>query len=374
MAEEHRDAVQGVVLRREDEGLADAVPVEGRVQDGFGKVAVGVKVRPLALALETAQDGVVAQGFLPEAQFLELGIALQEVADDQGHLHDEGPVRVLLLPGLLEVGPVADVVVFLAVGLRPGEGLLEFLVVVDAPVHAADDLHLVDAFAAHSKVVLEEVRIHDGAGDAHADGADGQVRLAPHGGGSDGGAGEAEEFLLDVRRNDLVIRVLHVVAVDAEGGQALLRVRGEDGGEVHRARPLRAVEPPNGLDRMRVHVHGLADVAPARGDRDRDGDAFADELLSTGGGFGHAADGGIGDDTLDGGAVRVAEPAGQEGGDTARHAHGLVFQGFADAVHAAVDGRADADFGVVMHSSWFWLFGLIRKIGIIRRKYNLCIR
>ena len=201
-----------------------------------------------------------------------------------------------------------------------------------------------------SEVVLEEVRIHDGTGDAHADGADGQVRLAPHGGGSDGGAGEAEEFLLDVRRNDLVIRVLHVVAVDAEGGQALLRVRGEDGGEVHRARPLRAVEAPHGLDRVRVHVHGLAAVAPAGRDRDGDGDALAGELLRAGGGFGHAADGGIGDDAFDGGPVRIAETAGQEGGDALRHAHGLVFQGFADAVHTAVDGRADADLGILAHS------------------------
>ena len=140
------------------------------------------------------------------------------------------------------------------------------------------------------------------------------------------------------------------MAVDAEGGQALLRVRGEDGGEVHRARPLRAVEAPYGLDRVRVHVHGLAAVAPAGRDRDGDGDALAGELLRAGGGFGHAADGGIGDDAFDGGPVRIAEAAGQQGGDALRHAHGLVFQGFADAVHTAVDGRTDADLGILAHS------------------------
>ena len=350
----------------EDEGLADAVPVERGVQDGLGKVAVRVEVRPLALALETAQDGVVAQGFLPEAQLLEFGIALQEVTDDESHFHDESPVLVLLFPALLEVGTVADVVILLAMGLRPGKGFLEFLGVVDAPVHAADDLHLVDAFAAHPEVVLEEVRIHDGTGDAHADGADGQVRLAPHGGGGDGGAGETKEFFLDIGRNDLVIRVLHVVTIDAEGRQAFLCMGGKDGGKVHRPRPLRSVETPYGLDRMRVHVHGLAAVAPAGCDRDGDGDALAGELLRAGGCFGHAADGGIGDDAFDGGPVRIAETAGQQGGDALRHAHGLVFQGFADAVHTAVDGRTDADLRVAMHSLWFWLFGLFRKIGIIR--------
>ena len=127
-------------------------------------------------------------------------------------------------------------------------------------------------------------------------------------------------------------------------------MRGEDGGEVHRARPLRAVETPHGLDGVRVHVHGLAAVAPAGSDGDGDGDALPGELLCAGGGFGDAADGGVGDDARDGGAVGVAEAAGKEGGDAARHAHGLVFKGFADAVHAAVDGRADADLGVLVHS------------------------
>ena len=139
------------------------------------------------------------------------------------------------------------------------------------------------------------------------------------------------------------------MTVDAEGGKPLLGVGGEDGGKVHRARALRPVEAPDGLDGVRVHVHRLASVAPAGGDGDGDGDTFPGEFLGTGGGFGHATDGGVRDDALDGGAVGIAEFRAQEVCDGDGHPHRLVFQGFPDAVHPSVDGGADADFGISAH-------------------------
>ena len=60
VAEQHRGTVQRVVLGGHDGGLADAGPVEVRVEDGLQNVAVGEVVGPLALALEACHDGTVA--------------------------------------------------------------------------------------------------------------------------------------------------------------------------------------------------------------------------------------------------------------------------------------------------------------------------
>src|SRR5208337_4130774 len=98
-------------------------------------------------------------------------------------------------------------------------------------------------------VVLEEVGVDDGACYAHGHGADGEVVLAPHPRGGEARAREAEDLVGDVGGEDFgVLEVLDVVAVDAEGGQALLVVGGEDGGEVDGAGPVGAVEAPDRLD------------------------------------------------------------------------------------------------------------------------------
>ena len=152
----------------------------------------------------------------------------------------------------------------------------------------------------HPEVSLEERLVDDRAGDAHRDAAEGQVRLAAHHGGGEARPSEAEELLLDVVRDDPVARVLDVAAVDPEGRQALLRVGGEDGREVHGARSLRAVEAPDRLGRERVHVHRLGPVAPARRDGDRHADALEPEQLGDLGRLVDAADVVVGDDDLDG--------------------------------------------------------------------------
>ena len=71
--------------------------------------------------------------------------------------------------------------------------------------------------------------------------ADGEVRGRPRmARRREAGPGEAQQLVLDVRGDGAVGAVLHVPAVDAERGQALLRVRRElHGREVHRARAAR---------------------------------------------------------------------------------------------------------------------------------------
>ena len=116
-AQQHGNAVHGVVFRGEGRGLLGAVPVEGGGHDGFGEIAVGQPVRPLALSLEaarhgvfaqgflmpaqlvqggiaTARHGVFAQGFLMPAQLVQGGIAKEDVLDDAGELGDKFPILV----------------------------------------------------------------------------------------------------------------------------------------------------------------------------------------------------------------------------------------------------------------------------------------
>ena len=300
----------------------------------------------------------MAQGFLSKAQFLQLGIALQEIPDDDGHLHGELPVLVLFLTGFLQIRPVADIFVFLAVLFSPFERLLELFVVVDAPFHPADDLHFVDAFTAHPQVVFEEVRVHDGTGDTHADGADGEVALSPHGGGRHGAFGKAEDLFLYIGRDGLVVGILHVVSVDAEGGKAFLGVGGQHGSQVYGAGTLRSVEAPHGLDGVRVHIHGFRSVAPAGGYRDGDGYAFPGKFFRAGGGFRHTADGGVCQDAFYGGSVGIAELFFYEFSHGPGHSHRLVFQGFADAVHSSVNGGTDANLGVRDNHMVSWLVNL----------------
>ena len=244
--------------------------------------------------------------------------------------------------------------------------------VVDAPFHAADNLYLVNAFAAHAQVVFEEVRVHDGTGDAHAHGADGEVALSAHGCGCHGALGKAQDLFLHIGRNYLIIGILYVVSVDAEGGKALLGVCGQHGGQVHGAGTLRSVEAPHGLDGVRVHVHGFGAVAPAGGYRDGDGHALARELLCAGGGFCHAAYGAVGNDALYGCTIGIFEFLADEFRYCHGHAHGLVFQGFTDTVHASVDGGTDANFGMGSNHISGWLLVIVFCDLKVRKNFSGC--
>ena len=53
-------------------------------------------VGPLALALETAQDGIVTKGFLAPVKLGQARVANQQVTGDQGHPDHRLPIPVLL--------------------------------------------------------------------------------------------------------------------------------------------------------------------------------------------------------------------------------------------------------------------------------------
>ena len=168
MCHQHGGAVEGVVLGGEDGRLATAVPVEVGVQKSLREVTVRHPVSPLALTLETAGDGVVAECLLLESQLAELRIAVHEIHHDDGHLDHELPILVLLLAGLaLAFRILVPALVRHAVFPYPGHCLLKLLRIVYSQIHTPQDLDLIDALIPHAQVLLEEVRVHDRAGDAH---------------------------------------------------------------------------------------------------------------------------------------------------------------------------------------------------------------
>ena len=166
MPEKHREAVEGVVLRRHDVGLADAVPVERRVEDGLHKVAVGEVVGPLALPLETGGDGVVPQRLLLVTQFRQARVAHHQIAGDERHLDRRFPVFILLRAAALLFRWIA-IRAFGTVRFDPGHGLLKLDRIVDVLFETADELRHVHKFRAHAEILLEKPRLHDGTGYPH---------------------------------------------------------------------------------------------------------------------------------------------------------------------------------------------------------------
>ena len=342
VAKEHRRPVEAVVLGRERVRRTDPVPVERRVQDRLREVAVGGVVRPLALALEPAQDRVPAERLLAMAKLRETRIADQEITSDQGHLDDGLPVAVLLLAGAL-VGRGVRVPALGTARPRPREGATVFLRVKDAFVDPPGQLAHVDRLDTHPEVALEEAVVDDRAGDAHRNVAEREVGLAAHRCDGEAGPGKAQQLLGDVRRNRPVGRLLDVAPVDAERRDSLLGMRREDRGEVDGARSLGPVEPPDSFRSQRVHVHRLGAVAPARGDGDRDAHSGAGELVCGSRCFDHAADRVVRDHALHRCPVRVAQILRQQGRSRAGHRHRLVFEGLADSAPPPIDGRPDSD-------------------------------
>ena len=353
---EHTKAVEDVILGRKDHRLLRAFKVERGVEHSLGIVAVGPVVGPLSLALESGGDGVVADLLLLKACGQVL-VALDQILDDAVHLDRELPLLLFFFGGELDAAGLAEefhgfgvvVAAFLAVRLRPCQRLFIRLMVVDALLHAAEDLDFVNGLDAQTQIFLHELLVDDGAADAHAHGTDLEVALAAHRGGSDGRAAEAQELFLHVVGNfgDL-IAVLHLVAVDAEGGQTLLCVGRQNGGQIHSARTLGAVEAPDTLDGHGIHVHGFCTIAPARRDRQRDGNALTLELLGAGSGFRHAADGGVSHDDLHRLAVGIVQIFLKQLLRGLGHGHDLIFQTLAQLhrAAAAINDGADADYGV----------------------------
>ena len=198
-----------------------------------------------------------------ESQLAQTRIALHQVADDKGHLHHELPVGILLLACLLTLRTVlVPSFLHLAIFLRPSHGLLIFLLVINALVHTAENLRLVHTLVAHTQIFLEEFLVHDTPRDSHALASDGQVTLSAHLRHGHRRPRPTENLLGHIRRDGIVIHVLHIVSVNAKSRQSLLRMAGQHRRKIDSPRTFRPVEAPYSLGPIRIHIHGLRTVTP----------------------------------------------------------------------------------------------------------------
>ena len=298
---QHTHTVENVVFGRQRIRLTGALIIEGGAEQRFRIVAVRPVVGPLTLTLEAAGDRVMTN--LLFLEFIgQIGVACHQILDDAIHLDGELPLLLFLLGSELDTHLFAEevhlvgvvVATLFAMRFGPRKRLLELFLVVDALFHTAQNLDLVNRFDAHTEVLFHHALVHNGAGNAHALRADLQVGLATHGGNRHSGTAKAQQLLLHVlgHLGDLVT-VLHLVAVNAKGRQTLLGVAGQHGRQIHRTGTFGTVEAPNTLDGVGIHIHRFGAVAPARGNRQGDGNALFLKFVSTSRRFRHATDAGV---------------------------------------------------------------------------------
>ncbi len=348
---EHPQTVQHVVLGRQDIRLPRPVPVERSVQKRLREVCVGIEIGPLALALETGRDRVVADGFLGELR-IELVAAAHQLLDDNHHFHHKLPVLLLLLRRPADEFRVL-VESFLAVRLRPGQGALILVMVVDALGHAADDLHLIHGLHAHPQPGLNEIAVDDRTADAHADRPDLQIGFPAHRRHGHRRAPEPQQLLFHIFRDRSVVRVADLMAVDAECRKPLLRVGRQHRRQIDRTRALRAVETPDRLDRAAVHIHRLRAVAPARGHGQGDRHALFLKFRLAGRRLAHAPDRRIRNHDFHRFAVAVPQILLEQFRGRPGHVHRLVLQIPADIQRPSpsVNRRADPDHRIFADQS-----------------------
>ena len=125
----------------------------------------------------------MAETLLDEAPGLDLRVADHEVHDAAGHLGDELPLLGLLFVsewlGVDGIGLV-HIHTLWALLLDPLEGLLVLLWVVDSLFDSPEKLGHVNPLSPDAKVVLHELGVNVGTGNAHAHATDVQVGLVPH--------------------------------------------------------------------------------------------------------------------------------------------------------------------------------------------------
>ena len=356
-AQHHGNTVAGVVLSGERSRGLWAVPVKGRSHDGLGEVSIRQPVRPLALTLEAADHSVAAQRFLMPAHLVQTRIAVQNVADDQGHLDDKLPILVsrndlrLRDDGWQILAEVLIKALF-AVLAHPCQRLLIFIVVIDADGNTAQNLDLIHPLGADAEIFLQNTRIAEAARNAHRHSANIDVGFVLHPACGNSTAGETQNFLGHVIGNRIIVGFLHVMAVNGESRQTALGVCGQNRSQIHRARTLGAVEAPNCLNGVGVHVERLSTIAPAGGHGQCGRNILGRELLCHTGSLGTATNCRTANHALHRRTIGVLEVLRNQLGGIFCHAHRLIFQAFTDTAPASINYRANTNFRI-QHSCTF---------------------
>ncbi len=298
---------------------------------------------PLPLSLESRGDGVVAFRFFQMTHLPQRFAANHKIPHDHGHLDGNLPVAVFLLPAGLNCFLV-EVFPFFTVLLSPGKGAPKFVFVVDSLCNSAVNLSHIHRLAAHPEVVFKEIVIDHGAGDAHRNAADGEIALALHGGYRQACPHEPQNLFGHIWRNGLIIRVLHISAVDCEYWHPLLGVSRFRSCQVYGPRPLSAVKSPDCLGHKGIHIKGLIAVSPAGSDGNGEANSLPLKQFGAFRCFRHPADGGFGNHALNGQAVGVPDTIRNQSGHILGHVHGLVLKRFPNAAPSAVNNGANTHF------------------------------
>ena len=224
-AQHHRHAVQSIVLCGKGRGGLFAVPVKAGSHNGLGKVRIGQPVGPVALPLEAAGNGVLAQSLLVPAHFVQLGIAVENGPHDHGHLGDERPVLVRvyhlgLANDLRQVLTGVAVKALFAVGLDPAQRFVKLVMIVNAQGDPAHNLGHIYPLGTNAKVFLEHFRVAEAAGNTHGNAAQVHIGLVLHPAYCSGSVGKAQDLLCHIGRDLFVRHILHIMAVNGEGRQS----------------------------------------------------------------------------------------------------------------------------------------------------------
>ena len=246
---------------------------------------------------------------------------------------------------------VVQIAAFPAIFADPMNRFGEFLRVVNPALNPADKFHHIHKHHPHPEESFKKGHIHNRAGNAHRSAAHGAIGLPAQCRRSEPGFGELEQHRLHIGGNRRIASVLHVAPVDIENRIPLLIVGRCQRREINCARPLGAIETPDGFRRERVHVHRLTAVTPAGRDGQRNADAFFRKFLRTQRRFRNAADTLVRDHAFHFCAIGMPEVLRQELGRRFGHGHGLFFQRLANAAEPAVNRWANSNFWVRAHES-----------------------
>ncbi len=228
--------------------------------------------------------------------------------------------------------------------------------IINAKLHAAENLCHIDPLRTHAEVTDEEIRINERTHDAHGHTADADIALVPHLTDCDRAARETKDLLLHVRRDFILVHVLNIVPVNRINRPSDLIVGGNRRCEIDRARALRTVKTPDCLDGERIDVNGLHRIAPARRDRERRDYIFRRELRLCPCRLLASRDARVRRHALHRCPVRIAYILRNQLYCRFRHCRGLALEFVADPKASCINDRPYADLWILFHIRTPFLF------------------
>src|SRR5258708_3084409 len=136
-------------------------------------------VGPLALSLKARHDGIVTECLFTETTFGQTRVTHHQVPHNYRALYYEVPFPIF---AFTTAWLIVVVSAFDTIRRSPRMSGLELFLIIDFFFHAAGQLGHIHSFHPHAEEIFEEILIHNGASNAHRNGADGQIRLSANAG------------------------------------------------------------------------------------------------------------------------------------------------------------------------------------------------